>query len=262
MKKIFALILASAMMLSLAACGSKEEPQQEEKKVLTVGTSADYPPFEFYTESDEGRTIVGADVKLAQYIADELGMELELIDMGFDGLLGNLEADKFDLVISGMSIKPGRKCVYSDPYFSAAQALLVPAGQENSFSSLDELKGKKIGGQMGSLQEELATQYAGESAQIVANVQDMIMLVSEGKLDGMFCEGVVADSAAAKSDKVAVANLDIPTEENLVAVCAKEGNTELIEKVNTVVAKVVDQNLYGTWMTEFLDMEDAGKPEA
>lgn len=261
MKKMISLLLAAMMLLSLAACG-KKETEGEKKAVLTVGTSADYPPFEFYTDGEGGRTMVGADVKLAEHIAEKLGMELEMVDMGFDGLLGSLDTGKVDLVIAGMSVDPERKCLYTEPYFSAEQSLLVPAGHENDFTSLDGLMGKKIGGQMGSLQEDLAKQYAGDGAQIVANVQDMIMMVSEGKLDGMFCEGVVADSAVAKSDKVAVANLEIPSEENLVAVCVKEGNTELVDKINPIIAEVVDQNLYGDWMSNYLDMKDAGKPEA
>ena len=269
MKKLIALLLAVVMVLALAACGkkdnaaeNKEDPKKDDRPVLTVGTSGDYPPFEFYTVEDGETKLTGADMKLAEYIADKLGMKLELVDMSFDALLGSLDEGKIDLVISGMTIDPERKCLYSDEYYSVGQSLLVPAGHENDFASMDDLMGKKIGGQMGAVQEELANQYAGDGAQIVNNVQDMIMMVSEGKLDGMFCENVVAEAAAAKSDKVAIANLEIPAEEaNLVGACAKVGNTELINKINPIIAEVTEKNLYGEWMTGFLDMKDAGKPE-
>lgn len=266
MKKSLALLMSALMLLGMTACGSTPAQSQssgsasgsgKKGEVLTVGLSGDFPPFEFYAQTDGGRALVGADVKLAEHIADELGMELELVDMAFDGLLGSLNEGKIDLVISGMSVDPARKCLYSDPYFEAGQALLVPAGNEKVFASLEELMGHKIGGQMGSLQQELAETYAGkDSAQIVNNVQDMIMMVSEGKLEGMFCETVVAQSAIQKSDKVAIAELEVPSDRNLVAVCMKEGNTEMADKINPIIAEVVEQNLYGDWMTQYLSVEE------
>lgn len=286
-KKVMAAALGMALALGLAACGSKpaetttaqpeaqteadqeeaeapdtqeaEAPEAEgDKAVLKVGMSGDYPPFEFYAETENGRELVGVDVELAKYIADSLGMELELTDMSFDGLIGSLDEGKFDLVISGMSIKEGRKCLFSNPYYTAEQSLLVQAGNEEKYASLDDLKGQKIGGQTGSFQEELAKQYAGEeTAQIVPNVQDMVMMVAEGKLDGMFCEDGVALSVVARNDKLGIAKLEIPTEKNDLGVCIQEGNTEMQEKVNAIIDEVVEKNLIGEWTAQFLDVEEA-----
>ena len=261
MKKAAALLMCALMVMGLAACSSKDDAKEtggEKKEVLTVGLSADYPPFEFYAEVDGQRTLVGSDVELAKYIAEKLDMELELVDMSFDGLIGSLAADKFDLVISGMSIRPDRDCLFSDPYYTADQALLVKAGNEDKYASLDDLKGEKIGGQMGALQADLANQYAGEdSAQIVNNVQDMVMMVVEGKLDGMFCEKCVAQSAIAKNSDLVIANVEVPTETNNIAVCMKTGDTEMAEKINPIIAEVVEKNLYGEWMAQYLDVEEA-----
>jgi ABC-type amino acid transport substrate-binding protein len=266
-KKVLAAALCVVMVMGLAACGSKDDGKGDttaaaenggKNGVLKVGMSGDYPPFEFYAEVDGKKTLVGSDVKLAEYIADALDMELELTDMSFDGLIGSLDEGKFDLVISGMSIKEGRKCEFSDPYYTAEQALLVKAENADKYASLDELNGLKVGGQMGALQQDLADKYAGSGAQIVNNVQDMVMMVSEGKLDGMFCEVCVAQSAVAKNSGLAVASLEVPTDEvSNIAVCIKEGNTEMLEKVNKIIAEVVEKNLYGDWMTEYLDMEEA-----
>ena len=254
MKKLVALLMCVLLVFGLVACGNDaKETEGAKKEVLTVGISPDYPPYEFYDAATGD--VVGSDVELAKYIAEKLDMELEIVEMGFDGLLGSLSEGKFDLVISGMSIRPDRDCLFSDAYLSAEQALLVPAGMEDAYASLDALMGKKIGGQMSALQEDLAKQYAGDGAQIVANVQDMIMMVAEGKLDGMFCESAVALSAASKSDKVAVANLAVPTEENLLAVCMKTGDTEMAAKINPIIKEVVDNNLYGEWLLEALDAQ-------
>jgi len=252
-KKLFAVVLCVMMILSAVACGAKEE----EKNVLRVGLSGDYPPFEFYAETENGRELVGIDVELAKYIADKLEMELELTDMSFDGLIGSLGEGKFDLVISGMTIKADRACLFSDPYYVANQALLVKAGNEDKYASLDDLMGQKIGGQMGALQQELAEQYAGDTAQIVTNVQDMVMMVAEDKLDGMFCEYGVALSAVSKNSDLAIANLEVPTEKNELGICIQEGNEEMLEIINPIVAEVVEKNLVGEWEAKYLDVEEA-----
>ena len=139
-KKFAALLLALMMILSLAACGSKSDDsaqgssdgdaspddtakskieQIKEAGVLVMGTSADYPPNEFHTEVDGKDTIVGFDVAIAQHIADDLGVELKVVDMSFDNLCINLAKGDFDIVIAGMASTEERlKSVdFSDPYF-------------------------------------------------------------------------------------------------------------------------------------------------
>ena len=146
-KKFAALLLALMMILSLAACGSKSDDsaqgssdgdaspddtakskieQIKEAGVLVMGTSADYPPNEFHTEVDGKDTIVGFDVAIAQYIADDLGVELKVVDMSFDNLCINLAKGDFDIVIAGMASTEERlKSVdFSDPYFKQQQAIL------------------------------------------------------------------------------------------------------------------------------------------
>lgn len=272
-KKAAALVLGAAMVMGLTACGSSNigggttaagsesgsEAGSGKNGVLKVGLSADYPPFELYAEVDGKRQMVGSDVKLAEYIADALDMELELTDMSFDGLIGSLDEGKFDLVISGMTIMEGRKCEFSDPYYVAEQALLVKKENVDKYAELGDLMGQKIGGQMGALQADLASEYAGDGAQIVGNVQDMVMMVAEDKLDGLICEKCVAQSAVAKNPDLAIASVQIPVDDkNEIAVCIKEGNTEMLEKVNEVIAEVSKKNLYGDWMMEYLGTEDIG----
>ena len=130
MKKIFALLLAVVMTLSLAACGEKEEvaasklDQIKAAGKIVLGTSADYPPCEFHTEIDGKDTIVGYDISLAQYIADDLGVELEVVDMAFDGLCISLSKGDFDMVISGMSNTPERAMAvdFTSPTSSASRS--------------------------------------------------------------------------------------------------------------------------------------------
>ena len=113
MKKILALIMAALVLMSCAACGKKEEKSKleeiKESGKLVVGTSADYPPFEFHMEIDGKDTIVGLDIAMCQYIADDLGVELEIVDMAFDNLVMSLQKGEFDLVAASMS-KDEKRC--------------------------------------------------------------------------------------------------------------------------------------------------------
>ena len=109
MKKVVVLILALIMTMSLVACGGSSEgsaaaesdsyiDQIKAKGELVVGTSADYPPYEFHTEIDGVDTIVGFDISIAQAIADDLGVELKIVDMSFENLLMSLSNGEFDMV--------------------------------------------------------------------------------------------------------------------------------------------------------------------
>ena len=108
MKKILCIVLALIMVLSLCACGGKdEEGLTITEGVLTVATSPDYAPYEFYALDAEGNpTLAGFDMALAQYIADYLGLELEVVPMNFNGILGEMATGNADLAIAGLSPDP------------------------------------------------------------------------------------------------------------------------------------------------------------
>ena len=158
MKKAIALLLALVTLLSLTACAGKEDTassaldQIKQKGELVVGTSADYPPYEFHTEVDGKDTIVGFDMEIAQAIADKLGVSMKIVDMSFDNLLMSLANDEFDLVIAGLSADEERRKTtdFSDPYLEAKNLILVRAEDADKYASLDDLKGAKGGAQTGS----------------------------------------------------------------------------------------------------------------
>lgn len=111
MKKVFALLMAAAMILSLAACGNKNpdsnpdsnDDSNDKKTTLILGTSADYAPFEFMYPDDKGElTYAGIDVSVAQYIADDMGLSLQVENMAFEYLLTSLGKGDFDMVLAAM----------------------------------------------------------------------------------------------------------------------------------------------------------------
>ena len=223
-KKFAALLFALMMILSLAACGSKSDDsaqgssdgdassddtakskieQIKEAGVLVMGTSADYPPNEFHTEVDGKDTIVGFDVAIAQYIADDLGVELKVVDMSFDNLCINLAKGDFDIVIAGMASTEERlKSVdFSDPYFKQQQAILIRAEDDALYNKPEDLSGHKVGVQNGTIQVPIANELAGEENVVgLVKAQDLIMELKSGKLDVVYIDYTAALAFAAAND--------------------------------------------------------------
>ena len=115
MKKFFAMMLALVMTLSLVACGKQNDTPNTDgdnsaepaKTTLVVGVSADYAPFEFMYPDESGELVYGGiDISVAQYVADELGLTLQVENMSFDNLLTSLDKGDFDMVLSAMEALP------------------------------------------------------------------------------------------------------------------------------------------------------------
>ena len=147
-KKLVLGILGLALFMTLTACGSSSnenlQEKIEKKGKLVVAMSPDYAPFEFKALVDGKDTVVGADVQLAQAIADELGVKLEISSMSFDNVLSSLQTGKADMAISGLSPTEARKKVYdfSDPYYEDENAILVKASDVDKYTSIDSLSGE------------------------------------------------------------------------------------------------------------------------
>ena len=140
LKKIFAVVLALAMLCCLAGCGAKED------NVLTMATNAEFPPYEYY----DGDKVVGIDAEIAAAIAEKLGMELEIKDMEFDSLITACAGGSVDVVLAGMTVTDERKesVNFSDSYATGIQVIIVKEG--STIATVDDLEGKLIGVQAGT----------------------------------------------------------------------------------------------------------------
>ena len=258
MKKFLALMLALMMALSLVACGNDAPPADDGAAddgavventyntltpgVLTVATSPDFAPYEFYVVDENGEyQLAGFDMALAQYIADYLGLQLEVIPMDFDGTLAELAAKTVDLSLAGYSPDPARmdKMDFSDLYYLGGQAFVTVKDKADMFTSLEDTNKAEltIGAQNGSIQMDLANENSPE-ADIVAltKVTDIIAELIAGKLDGAYIETVVAETYAINYPELAIV-LDVPYEDaEGSAVGVSKGNTALLEGVNAAIA--------------------------
>ena len=253
--KLMCMLLALSMVFALCACGgtaaptaTAPPPAATETAVstvvagkLTVATSPDFAPYEFYAIDANGDPqLAGFDIALAQYIADYLGLELDVIPMDFDGVLNELAAGSVDLGVAGLSPDPERADAmdFSDLYYMGGQAFVTVKGSEDKFATLEDANKAEysIGAQNGSIQLDLANEYT-PNADIVplVKVTDIIAELLGGKLDGAFIETAVAENYA-KSYPDLVVVLDVPYDQAGSAVGVMKGNAALLEGVNAAIA--------------------------
>lgn len=264
---VIVLILSSL----LVACGkpkeaaSKEKNNKEEstkaesytlegiknKGVLVLGTSADYPPFEFHTMINGKDEIVGFDIEVAKYIAEQLGVELEIKDMSFDKLLGALSTGMVDVVLAGMNPDPKREkeVNFTDIYYEANHAVLISKDKESDIATIEDLNGKKIGVQIGTTQEKFAKESIKDATVVSLETNpDIVMNLKTNKIDGAIMELPVAKSfASVNEDLMVVDGITIDSNSGGVAIAIKKDNDELTEKLNEILADAKDKGLIDKW---------------
>jgi ABC-type amino acid transport substrate-binding protein len=278
MNKKISLLLVLVMLLSiiLTACGGKGGNNQGEnnnvdaegsslqeiadKGKIVLGTSADYPPFEFHAIIDGKDTIVGLDIEIAKYIAEELGVELEIKDMEFDKLLGGLATGMLDMVIAGMNPDPDREANFTDIYYEANLSVLITKDDESNITKVEDLEGKKIGVQIGTTQESIAqTSIKDADVKSLSTNPDIVMNLKTKKIDCAIMETPVAESfAKVNDDLMVVDNLIIDNESGGVAIAVKKGNDELTEKLNEILAEIKSKGLIEKWLVEADELSNQG----
>lgn len=271
LKKILALGLVAVLAAGLVGCGNKSSDnsggnqtaleQIKKNKKLVVATSPDYPPFEFMVSENGKSKIVGADIDLAQKIADKLGVELELKAMDFDALLPALQAGKVDMVITGMTPNEKRKKAvdFSDIYFKGENAVIVNAKDAGKFTSEDQLKKAKLGVQKGSTQET----YVKDNLKVtnykaLVAVPDLIADMKNGNIDAVVLNSKVAGINVTKYDGIKVVeNLKLTSggDEEAMAVAIKKGdNADLIKLTNEVIKELQDSGEYDKILANAVDL--------
>lgn len=248
MKKIIALLLAAMLLLGLCACAAETEAPAAESKVptvvagkLTVATSPDFAPYEFYAIDKDGNPqMAGFDVALAKYIANYMGLELDIVPMDFDGVLTELTSKSVDLGLAGLSPDPKRADAmdFSDLYYKGGQSFVTVQAKKDQFKTLEDANKPEysIGAQNGSIQYDLAVENTPD-AEIVSliKVTDIVAELLNDKLDGAFIETAVAENYAKSYPELAVV-LPVPYDTEGSAVGVSKGNEELLKAVNEAVA--------------------------
>lgn len=256
-KKVLAVLMAVAMAAGLTACGSGSGNSgfTVTEGVLTVATSPDFAPYEFYAIGEDGTPeLAGFDMALVQYIADDMGLELEVVTMDFDGVLSEVQTKSVDLGMAGLSPDPAREDAmdFSDIYYYGGQSLVTVkanAAVLNTFEACN-VPDVSIGAQTGSIQMDLANKNS-PNADIVAlpKVTDIISELLSGKLDAAYIETAVAESYQKNYPDLEIV-LDVPYDVAGSSIGVSKGNAELLEAVNKAIAKAMEDGSMDKFVAE------------
>ena len=209
---------------------------------LVLGTSADYSPYEFHIYENGVDKIVGFDVALAQAIADELGVELEIHDIPFDSILLEVNLGSIDVAIAGFTPTPARleAVDMSHLYELQSQSLLIRKEDLGKYTNIENFgAGTNVGSQTSSIQEELAHEKAPNANHVSIQEIPALVLNLQGKnIDAIVMETAVAEGYVKAQDDLAIL-CEVPYDSNGKGVVVKKSNTDLLNFVNAVVTKVV-----------------------
>ncbi len=241
-KKIIALTLAIVMIaVCMTACGTKPLTVADVQKAgkLVIGTSPDFPPFE--SLATDG-SVEGIEIEIMELICKELGVELEIKQMDFDSVLPGVQAGKFNVGVSGISVTPEREknTLFSVPYCLAAQAIVVTS--DSAITGKADLAGKTVSVQTGTTAEEFCMKNGYTVKAYSANADAELALttgkVSAWVIDDLTAAEMVAAYNAEHPDAPLVVLDEAMTTEPYAFAFAK-GNDELVGKINEILNKLL-----------------------
>ncbi len=263
MKKLIALTL-SVLMLATIFCGCQASDvsttgvKTVTAGVLTVATSPDFAPMEFTDPTKSGQDMyIGFDITLAKYIAESMGLTLNIMPMSFEASQTAVYSGTVDMAISGFSWKPDRADKYNlSDYYHAGdnedeQILITLAENGDKYATLEGLKGAKIGVQNASLQQDLATEQLTECEIIpFTDLGTAVLQLKSGDFDCIAVADGNGDSIMVKNPEIAKSGFNFVVDEKYTGnvVLMQKGNDELTEAVNAALASSKD--LWDGWYAE------------
>ena len=257
MKKLITLAVAMMILVTVfSGYGKKGKSLADIKNAdkLVVATSPDFPPFE---ELQNDGSIVGIEVDIMQIICDRLGVELELVSVDFESVLPGVQAGKYDVGMSGISVTDQRKknVLFTDPYCLAAQAIVVTEG--SPIKSKADLAGKKVSVQTGTTAELFTRENGYEVSSFAANV-DAELALTTGKVDAWVIDDLTAAEMVAAyneehTDQLVVLNDPMTTEP--YAFAFMKGSDDLVASINSILNELVADGtvaaLFEKWNAPF-----------
>lgn len=220
----------------------------KQKGELVMGTSPDYPPYEFETTENGKTKIVGMDVDIAKQIAKDMGVKLVIKKMSFDTLLTGLQTGKVDMIISGMNPTPERRqnVSFSDIYYQGGYDILVNKTGSWQYHDKDSFEGKTVGAQTGSTQyNEAKKQIKDVKVKGMTSAADLVLALQSHKVAGVAMERPTAQAYVANNKSlVAVpSHFKLDSSATSSAIAFPKGATTLVAAANKSIAKIKRENL-------------------
>lgn len=286
MKKLIALLLAGAMCASMAACGSKTEepaaPAEAEapaedaeapaedadapdgteapaeigefttvtEGILTMGTNAAFPPYEFY----DGDDIVGIDAEIAGLLAEKLGLTLEIMDMDFSTIVTSVQTGGVDIGLAGMTVTEERleNVNFTDSYATGVQVIIVK--EDSEIASVDDLEGKLIGVQEGTTGHQYcAEDYGEENVLAYTNGATAVQNLVNGAVDCVVIDEQPALSFVEANEGLKILDTEYVIEDYAAAV-SKE-NTALLDALNAALKELKEDGSIQEILDKYIKAE-------
>ena len=244
MKRFAQLSVVLLLILAVVAasvCTSSKSRKLVKEGYLTIGTEAEFAPFEVRLENG---SFYGFDIALGEAIAKELGLKVDYIDTDFAGIILSLNSGKFDIAMSAMTITEERKksINFSDPYFDTGLSLAVPAN--SPVQKLDDLNGKIVGVQLGTTGDLYASSLKNvKEVKRYPHAPDAFLDMKNGKVDAVINDDVVSKPIVAKdpnSFKIISGLLTIEQ----YGIAVPKDNEALLQKINAALKKIKENGTY------------------
>ncbi len=281
MKKFLAILMAALMLFSITACTSSNEPAAEpapepeaegggeaaeeqltlEAGKLLVAISPDFAPMEFVDTSKTGQDqYVGFDVTLSKFIAEQMGLELEIKPMSFDACQAAVQTNTVDMSISGFSYTPERAENFnlSDYYYAGdnetEQTIIVLKEDEGKWTKAEDYSGLTIAAQTASLQMNLVTSQLPSDCNIkeFSDLGTAVEALRSGIVDGVAVAYGNGQAIIASNDAIAMSGFEFEVSEEAEnnVIMLNKSNDALLEKVNEILAIAYENGYYGGWYEE------------
>ncbi len=278
MKKVLFFIICVSLMLLLVSCSSQDNQvaddttsetvstetsttktsiidEIKERGYIVLGTSPDYAPYEFKIVRDGKEETVGFDIAIANEIANDLGVELKITEMSFNGLLLELANGNVDFVMAGLNPTEERKEAvdFSEIYYSSDQYILVNAEDTETYNTAESFENKSIGVQTSSLQEQIAKeQLPLARVTTFEKISNIILDLTSGNIDAAILESDVAKAYVSQFSSLGIADFrfELSDEGKGSAIAVKKGNTELVEQINSTLSRIQEEDLLSQFILE------------
>lgn len=247
MKKIIAIVAALVMLLSMTAIA-------DEQPTLTMGTNAQFPPYEFYEEG----VIVGIDAEIAAAIAEKLGMKLVIEDMDFGAIIAAVSTGKVDVGLAGMTVTDERlqSVNFSSTYATGVQAIIVKEG--SAITCVDDLYAEGAAYMIGVQESTTGDIYCTDDfgAENVAKYKagaDAVMALVAGKVDCVIIDNEPAKAFVAANEGLVLLETAYAVEDYAIAVALE--NTELLDKINTALEELIADGTVAAIVEKYIPAE-------
>jgi len=246
------LIIVASLALAITACTppapaapAAEAPAQQPAAApvkIKVGTNAEYRPFEYVDESGE---IVGFDVDLIKELAKRAGYEVELVNTKWDGIFTALAAGEFDVVASACTITDERKqsVDFTDPYFNAGQSIAVLADND-TIKTVEDLKGKRIGVQLGTTGDMEASKIEGAEVKRYEEITLAFQALANGDVDAIVNDTPTSADIIKANPEIKAKIVGEPFTNEFYGIAVNKGKPEIRDALNKALAEIKADGTY------------------